>query len=139
MKTVFHIIDKHVCPALRRKLVIHLYRRGLTVSEISRLTGYSKSLVSRYLRGERGAGIDISLYPDIDEHLSRLAHRIVDNKLDPLKVEACIARIAVYMMRKRYVCGYHKTIDPGVNPAECNLCPEISREIQIPAIPGTKE
>ena len=134
MKTVFHILDKHVYPALRRRLVIHLYMQGLTVSEISRITGYSKSLISRYLRGERGTGINISHYPDVDQYLHRIAQMIAENKLDPLTIEAYIGRLAIYMMKNRYICGYHRTIDPEINPAECNLCPELFKEFQNPPI-----
>ncbi len=125
MKTPFYLIDKYVYPALRRRLVIHLYKQGLSISEIMRRTGYSKSLISRYIKGERGSSIDISLYRDIDSQLEKLAQRIIKQKIDPLLLEAYLGKLAIYMMKNKYICWYHQEIDPVINPSKCNLCPEI--------------
>ncbi len=124
IKSPLYILDKHVYPAIRRQLVISLYTKGFKVSEISRLTGYSKSLITRYLKGERGSLIDISKYSDIREMIEEVVWQLITGELDTYKLETRLIKIALYMMKKRYLCMYHKMIDPEIDPSKCRICSE---------------
>ncbi len=125
MKTPFHLLDKYVYPSLRRYLVSLLYSRGLSVSEISRITGYSKSLVTRYIKGERGGYIDVSRYPDIVGEIEKIIHDILFNKINQVEIEARLMKTAVDMMRKKYLCQYHELLDPSIDIGKCNICVKI--------------
>ncbi len=125
MRSVFEIAARHLHPALRRALARELWRRGLGVSEIARRTGLSKSLVSRYLSGERGGLIDPLGYPDVAAMIRDLADRVAENPPGPPAVEAELIRIALYMLSHRYLCGLHERIDPSIDPSKCNICPEL--------------
>ncbi len=124
MKSPLYLLDKYVYPALRRQLVLKLYSKGLGVSEISRRLKLSKSLVSRYIRGERGSLVDVSKYRDVVEELDKIAEGIINNDIDEYMVEIQLVKLALYMMKKRYLCIYHGKIDPEINPSKCNICIE---------------
>lgn len=135
MKSVFTIADKYVYPSLRRFLVIRLRYKGARPAEIARLLGLSRSLVTRYLKGERGRYIDFSIYPDVVETLDRIADAVINNKISNKEVIIGLSTLTMYVLARKYVCRFHAEID-NVNPSTCNICPKIyenigSRHIQL--------
>jgi len=135
LKSVFTIADKYVYPSLRRFLVIRLRYKGARPAEIARLLGLSRSLVTRYLKGERGRYIDFSIYPDVVETLDRIADAVINNKISNKEVIIGLSTLTMYVLARKYVCRFHAEID-NVNPSTCNICPKIyenigSRHIQL--------
>lgn len=124
MKSVFTIADKYVYPSLRRLLVIRLRYKGTRPAEIARLLGLSRSLVTRYLKGERGRYIDFSIYPDIVETLDRIADSVINNKISDEEVIVVLSALTMYVLARKYVCRFHAEVD-DVDPSTCDICPKI--------------
>ncbi|NJE60917.1 ArsR family transcriptional regulator [Thermococcus sp. 21S7] len=126
MKTnAFEVASRYVYPSLRRRLVEILYENGLKQTEIAQLLHITQSAVSRYLRMDRGALMDVSQFPDIDNELRSFADEIIKKKPSEYKVHRKLVEISVEMLGKGYVCQFHSKIDPEVNPAECSVCLEL--------------
>jgi len=128
LKSVFTIADKYVYPSLRRLLVIRLRYKGARPAEIARLLGLSRSLVTRYLKGERGRYIDFSIYPDVVEALDRIADSVINNKISDEEVIISLSVLTMYVLARKYVCRFHAEID-DVEPSSCDICPKIFKDI----------
>jgi len=121
------LASKYVVPAIKRELVLELLKMGFMEVEIAKTLGLSPSLVTRYLKGERGNSINISSYKDISNMVKELASRIARNSLNAYEVAREIDRIAMIFMAKKYLCGLHSRIEPGIDITKCNICPELYR------------
>ena len=130
MKTnAFEVAAKYVYPSLRRRLVEILYREyGMTQVGIAEILHITQSAVSRYLRMNRGALIDVEKFEDIDGELRQSAEWIINEKPDEYKIHAEIIRIALEMLGKGYLCSLHAKIDPEIDPGSCNVCLELFGE-----------
>ncbi|EHR77402.1 transcriptional regulator [Thermococcus litoralis DSM 5473] len=125
MKTnAFEAVAKYVYPSLRRRLVEILREKGLSQIQIAGLLYITQSAVSRYLRMNRGALIEVEKFPDIDEKLKRLAEIIMKEKPDEYYIHGELVKIAVEMLGKGYVCSFHSKVDPGIDPKLCRICIE---------------
>ncbi len=131
MKTPFYLLDRYVYPALKRQLVLTLYSKGLNISEISRRLGISKSLVSRYIRGERGSLIDVSKYEDIIYRINRLGDKIINERIELWDIEVELIKLSIYMMKKKYICNYHKLLEPEIDTTRCYICLKAFSTIRI--------
>ncbi|WP_297497363.1 transcriptional regulator [Thermococcus sp.] len=126
MKTnAFDVASRYVYPALRRRLVEILRWKGLKQTEIAELFHITQSAVSRYLREERGALVDVSSLPDIEEKLRSLAEEIVEKRPDEYWIHARLVEITLYGLGRGYFCQFHALIDPELNPSECRVCLEL--------------
>lgn len=130
MKTnAFEVAAKYVYPSLRRRLVEILYREhGLTQVRIAELLHITQSAVSRYLRMNRGALIDVGRFEDIDDELRQSAEWIISEEPDEYKIHAEIIRIALKMLGKGHLCPLHAEIDPEIDPGKCHVCLELFGE-----------
>ncbi len=124
MKSIFTIADKYVYPSLRRLLVVRLRYKGARPAEVARLLGLSRSLVTRYLKGERGKYIDFSIYPDVVRILDHIADSVMNNGIGVEDVVALLSALTLYVLARKYVCKFHAEID-DVNPSTCDICPRI--------------
>lgn len=125
MKTnAFEAVARYVYPSLRRRLVEILRERGLTQTQIAELLHITQSAVSRYLRMNRGALIEVEKFQDIDEKLKGLANTIVREKPDEYYIHGELVKIAVEMLGKGYVCSFHSKVDPEIDPKLCRICIE---------------
>jgi len=124
LKSVFYIADKYVYPSLRRLLVLRLRSKGARPAEIARLLGLSRSLVTRYLKGERGKYIDFTMYKDVVSVLDSLADTLLSGKIGAEEAVLVLSGLTMYVLGKRYVCSLHAEID-DVDPSKCGLCPRL--------------
>ncbi len=124
MKSVFTIADKYVYPSLRRLLVVRMRHKGARPAEIARLLGLSRSLVTRYLKGERGSYVDFSIYPDVVKTLDHIADSVINNRIGVRDVVASLSALTLYVLARKYVCKFHAEID-NIDPSTCNICPRI--------------
>ncbi|AAL80815.1 transcriptional regulator [Pyrococcus furiosus DSM 3638] len=120
----FEAVARYVYPSLRRRLVEILRERGLTQIQIAELLHITQSAVSRYLRMNRGALIEVEKFQDIDEKLKGLADTIVREKPDEYYIHGELVKIAVEMLGKGYVCSFHSKVDPEIDPKLCRICIE---------------
>lgn len=126
MKTnAFEVASRYVYPSVRRRLVELLRAEGLKQTEIAELLHITQSAVSRYLRMDRGALIDVSTFPDVDAEIKALADRVLQERPDEYVVHSELVRIAVRMLGRGYVCSFHSKVDPELDPAECRVCIEL--------------
>ncbi len=124
MKSVFTIADKYVYPSLRRLLVVRLRHKGVRPAEIAKLLGLSRSLVTRYLKGERGKYMDFSIYPDVVEALDHIADSIMNSRIGVKEAVTLLSALTLYVLARKYVCKFHAEIDE-VNPSTCDICPRL--------------
>ncbi len=130
MKSVFTIADKYVYPSLRRLLVVRLRRKGARPAEIAQLLGLSRSLVTRYLKGERGKYIDFSIHPDVVKTLDHIADSVMNNRIGVKDVVASLSALTLYVLARKYVCKFHAEID-DIDPSTCGICPRIFGGIDL--------
>jgi len=123
--SAFEVASRYVYPSLRRRLVEHLREKGLKQTEIAELLHITQSAVSRYLRMDRGALIDVSRFEDIDGEIAELAEWIVSQRPGEYEIHAELVRISLDFLGKGYACTFHSKIDPEVNPRECRVCIEL--------------
>lgn len=126
MSSVLELGYRYVVPALRRALVEIMHEElKLSRAEVARRLGISPSAVSRYLYRERGTRVDVSGSPELLNELRRLATEVASGSLGPYEAEVGLLRIALRALGRRYFCGYHRRLDPRVDPALCRICPEL--------------
>ncbi|NJD99297.1 ArsR family transcriptional regulator [Thermococcus sp. LS1] len=126
MKTnAFEVASRYVYPSLRRRLVEILREKGLKQTQIAELLHITQSAVSRYLRMDRGALIDVAQFPDIDDDLKKLAEEIIRKRPTEYEIHSMLVQISLEMLGKGYVCSFHSQIDPELNPAQCRICLEL--------------
>ncbi len=56
---ICEVRTKKVLPTVKRALIVRLYERGHSVSEISKMLGMTPAAVSQYIHGRRGKEIDV--------------------------------------------------------------------------------
>ncbi|MFN3268716.1 MAG: transcriptional regulator, partial [Zestosphaera sp.] len=113
-------------PSLKKRLA-EIMSKELRMSEveIARKLKITPSAVSRYLRGERGSAIEVSVITDINEELTKLARDLSTRDLDFLEIEARLLKITVRAMSKKYLCWFHQKIQQSIDPVSCRVCPEV--------------
>lgn len=126
MSSVFELGYRYLIPSLKKRLA-EIMSRELRMSEveIARKLKITPSAVSRYLRGERGSAIEVSVITDINEELAKLARDLSTRDLDFLEIEARLLKITIRAMSKKYLCWFHKKIQQSIDPVSCRVCPEV--------------
>ena len=126
MKTnAFEVASRYVYPSVRRRLVEILRERGLKQTEIAELLHVTQSAVSRYLKMERGALIDVSQFEDIDSMIRELADRVVGERPGEYEIHSELVRISLKLLGMGYACSFHASIDPELEPEKCRVCLEL--------------
>ncbi|WP_048147922.1 transcriptional regulator [Palaeococcus ferrophilus] len=121
----FEVASRYIYPSIRRRLVEILRERGLKQMEIAELLHITQSAVSRYLKMDRGALIDLSAFPDVDGEVKALAERIIKERPGEYEIHSSIVKLSLEFLGKGYACTFHSRIDPEINPAECRVCIEL--------------
>lgn len=126
MKTnAFEVASRYLYPSIRRRLVEVLRERGLKQTEIAELLHITQSAVSRYLKMDRGAIMDLKDFPDVDGEVRALAERIIREMPGEYEIHSFIVKLSLEFLGKGYACTFHSRIDPEINPAECRVCIEL--------------
>ncbi len=123
--SAFEVASRYVYPALRGRLVKILRGKGLKQAEVAELLHITQPAVSRYLRKERGALVELSSFPDLEERLRSLANEIIEKRPDEYWIHARLVEITLYGLGRGYFCRFHALIDPELNPDECRVCLEL--------------
>jgi len=125
MRDVFNVAARHLVPSIRRSLAIELVKRGVPEARAAQVLGLSRSTITRYVRSERGASIDLSRFGDVIRMISECAEAIIAGRIAGQRIDEAVARIAAYILMKKYLCTYHAEIDPRINTSRCDICPTI--------------
>lgn len=125
MKSVFEIVYRHIEPSIKRGITIKLYEKGIPRVKIAEILSVSPSLITRYIKGEKGTGFNPLEDPRINELIDNIVGKILSNGLSGYEVEReiCLA-IATLLAEKRF-CHIHKNVEPLINSLKCNICPEL--------------
>jgi len=130
---VLELASRYVVPSLLRMLAEELVEgRGLSRVEAARRLGVTPSAVTRYLKGERGALVDLSSRGDVRRAVRSLAERLASGSMSEYELQAELARIALYAMGRGYLCSFHSKLEPAVNPLECRVCSKLFSGFELP-------
>jgi predicted transcriptional regulator len=132
LKSIFEFASKHIEPSLKRSLILKLLSRNMSRAEIARCLGISPSLITRYVKGERGLH-DFTVIREIDQKLEKLSDEIATRKLCGEEVYVEVAKLTLYVLSKKYACGVHYLVSRDVNPSKCNICPSLFRGVLSPS------
>jgi hypothetical protein len=121
--TAFEVASRYVYPSLRRRLVEILYKEHkLSQVKVAELLHITQPAVSRYLKMDRGALVDVKKFKDIDEKLKELAKKVLEENLNEYEIHSELVRISLEMLGKGYICSFHEKIDKEIDPKKCNIC-----------------
>ncbi|MEM4976469.1 MAG: transcriptional regulator, partial [Desulfurococcaceae archaeon] len=95
--------------------------------EVSRKLNISPSLVTRYVKGDRGACLELSEYSDVEEMIEKLANDLLMSDMTKYNVQREVSRITMYVLSRKYVCSLHKVLERDVDLLQCNVCALIFR------------
>jgi len=121
----FDLASRYVVPALKRRLAeILVGELGLGAAEAARAVGASPSAVTRYLKAERGALLDVASLPDVDAMLRELARKVAEGSLRKREALTELSKVAAYAMAKGYACPAHLKLE-GSSVRGCSACAEV--------------
>gem|GEM_PF-643586 len=127
MKSVFEFAARHVEPSLKKSLILKLLARNIDRAYIAKCLDISPSLITRYVRGERGLH-DLGAIGEVDLKLEDIADRVARGEICGWEAYIEVARLTMYVLYKKYACGIHYLATRDVNPSSCNICPTIFRD-----------
>jgi len=119
--SVYEFASRYLLPSLRRMLVESLWSNGYSEKEISMKLGISRSLVSRYLRSERGGILDID-DPFVVSEVRELSMRIIGGELNGETVDEEMHKLIAKLLALKKMCKYHAQLDHGIDILGCKLC-----------------
>jgi predicted transcriptional regulator len=128
LRSVFEFASRHIEPSLKRALILKLLSRNMSRAEIARCLGVSPSLVTRYVKRERGIH-DFTVIREIDQKLEKLSDEIATRKLCGEGVYVEIAKLTLHILSKKYACGVHYLASRDVDPSKCNICSSLFRGV----------
>lgn len=90
--------------------------------EIAKRLGITPSAVTRYLKKERGARVELSKWRDVDSRIKELAAKVVSGTLSEYDVQEEVIKVVFYTLGKRYLCSFHRELEPSVDLSKCDIC-----------------
>ncbi|MEM0504207.1 MAG: hypothetical protein QW267_05880 [Sulfolobales archaeon] len=125
MKNVYELSYKYVVPSIKRVLTLELLKKGFAEVEVAKLLGISKSLATRYVKGERGSILALHEHQQVKDLIRRLADKIASGTMNKYEVEFEVMKISASLLSSRYLCKYHKQLEPELKSIKCNICSTI--------------
>ena len=114
---------KSVIPAIRAELVKILYFEfKVKQTIIAKLLGISQPAVSHYIKGIRGAVINLEEYEDIMAEIRKFAEALRNNNLGVEEKLEYFCKICAMIRVKGLLCEIHKKYDAEVAKAGCKFC-----------------
>jgi predicted transcriptional regulator len=127
VRNIFELAYRYVEPSIRKLIVLKLVEKKIPPIIIAEKLSISTSLVSRYVKGERGRFLDPSKYPDLVLRVEEISEKIATGELEGISLQIEINKLVLKTLSDKRVCGLHKMIDETVNPVTCNICPTLFR------------
>ena len=122
------IVVKSVLPAMRALIAKELIENhDLKQVEVAEIMGITQAAISQYIRGERGAVIDLSSLK-INKMISNIAVQLKnrDSSVQAIITNFCAA--CQLIREKKLMCDLHKEIDPFIAEEDCKFCMAKSEE-----------
>jgi predicted transcriptional regulator len=126
-RNIFELAYRYVEPSIKKLIVLKLVEKKIPPVIIAEKLSISPSLVSRYVKGERGRFLDLSKYPDLVLRVEEISEKIATGELEGISLQIEINKLVLKTLSDKRVCGLHKMIDETVNPVTCNICPTLFR------------
>ncbi|WP_448578192.1 transcriptional regulator [Thermosphaera sp.] len=127
-KSIFELAYRYVEPSIKRLLVLKLAERNIPPIVIAEKLGISPSLVSRYVKGERGVFLNVFKHPDLVQRIEQVSEKIALGELEGIRLQIEVNRLVLKTLADKHVCGLHRMVDETVNPVTCNICPTLFTE-----------
>lgn len=121
MVSVFGLLDRYIGPAMKRALAVELYEKGMSEEKIANILGVSRSLVSRYLKGNRGSHLE-ELPRSLLEEIKFIAVEASSGKLQSSDIEYLLWVTALKYASRKKLCAFHAKIDSKIDARTCQLC-----------------
>ncbi|MCS7129007.1 MAG: hypothetical protein N3E36_05605 [Sulfolobales archaeon] len=127
VKSPFELAYRYVEPSVKRRLVLKLLERKIPPIEVSRKLNISPSLVTRYVKGDRGVYLELVKHRDVEEMIEALASDVLRNNMTKHDVQREVSKITMYVLSHKYVCNLHKVLERDVDLLQCSICASIFR------------
>ncbi len=127
VKSPFELAYRYVEPSVKRMLALKLVEKKVPHIEISRKLCISPSLVTRYVKGDRGTCLELTGHSDVEEMIEELANDLLKSERTRYDVQREVSRITMYVLSRKYVCSLHKVLERDVDVLQCNVCALIFR------------
>lgn len=129
---VFDFASRYVIPAIKSRIIKILYfEYGYNQLTISELLGVSQSSVSKYASRRRKLSIDLSNIRFAEARIRDLVSEVEKRKLSAEDLELAISKLAIELLRGRYLCGYHSLVGGGVKSGSCDICLKLFRGREV--------
>ncbi len=122
VKSPFELAYRYVEPSVKRRLALKLIEKNLPPIEVSRKLSVSPSLVTRYVKGDRGTYLELAGHSDVDEMIEELANDLLRSNKTKYDVQRRVSRITMYVLSRKYVCSLHKALERDLDILQCNIC-----------------
>jgi predicted transcriptional regulator len=122
------IVVKSVLPALRALIAKELVEtHGLKQVEAAEIMGITQAAISQYIRGERGAVLDLSS-PKIKKMISGIAIQLKNRNSSAQTIITNFCAACQLIREKKLMCDLHKQFDPFIAEEDCKFCMAKSEE-----------
>jgi len=110
-------------PAIRAMIAKELMaKHELKQADVARLLGVSQPAISLYHRKIRGRAINLDNDSEVKSLIEELARRLSEGNLSHTEFISDFCHICIKMRTKGLLCEMHKTFDPSIDIAKCELC-----------------
>ena len=122
------IVVKSVLPAMRALIAKELIENhDLKQVEVAEIMGITQAAISQYIRGERGAMIDLSSQK-INKMISNIAVQLKNRDSSGQAIITNFCAACQLIRKKKLMCDLHKEIDPFIAEEDCKFCMVKSEE-----------
>jgi predicted transcriptional regulator len=116
------IVVKSVLPAMRALIAKELVEtHGLKQVEVAEIMGITQAAISQYIRGERGAVLDLSS-PKMNKMVSNIAVQLKNRDSSGEAIIANFCAACQLIREKKLMCDLHKQLDPFIAEEDCKFC-----------------
>lgn len=114
MMDVFKLVARYLVPSVRRPFAKELVKMGMSGAETARILDLSRSAITRYIKSEGEAGIELNKLGDVAQIIKEIAAKIITSELDESKIHERIAEITSYILSGKCFRVYHRRINPKI-------------------------
>lgn len=114
---------KTVIPAIRSAIVRVMYNElGFKQVDIAEFLNITQAAVSQYIRGARGAIVNIDDIPELHNEIVSFINEVISGNINRDKQMIYYCKLCNIIRAKGLMCDIHKQYDLTVRECNCNLC-----------------
>jgi len=134
--TPYELVAEYVAPYLRGLVIIRLAEMGYSQPKISRMTGISQPMVSKYIKLGRDALLNhllkLGLFQDEIEAVVNMLAKTLERERYREYIRI-FSTYCGYILRKGYLCEIHRKSYPLL-PKDCDVCMKLIPTVVDPYI-----